>query len=143
MDGSLQRFLILHTEKVPSAINRYVAELKRVLGVLDRSLEGKQWLVGDKMTFADLAFLPWNSRVDTVLSCSFEEAFEGMPNAKAWHDRMMELPSWKRCMAKKEQCMAEQGLNYLGTPAGHESTAQYVDSVVKAQNSQGKIETKD
>lgn len=114
----------MHTEKVQSAIERYITELKRVLGVLDRSLAGRQWLVGDKMTFADLAFLPWNSRLEDLLSCSTEEAFEGVPNVKAWHDRMVDLPSWKRSMAKRDRYMAEQGLDHLGTPKGHESKTQ-------------------
>lgn len=128
------RFLILHMEKIPSAIDRYTAEIKRVLGVLDRSLEGKQWLVGDKMTFADLAFLSWNARLDDVLGASFDEIFEGLPNAKAWNQRMMELPSWNRTLVKRNQLMAEQGLNHLGTPKGQKSTAHYVNSVVEAQN---------
>jgi len=28
--------------------------------VLNRHLEGKQYLVGDKCTYADLSFVPWN-----------------------------------------------------------------------------------
>jgi glutathione S-transferase len=51
--------------------------VKRVLGVLDNHLEGKQWLVGEKMTYADLAFTTWNDRVDAILACAPEGKFDG------------------------------------------------------------------
>jgi glutathione S-transferase len=43
-------FSFAHPEKVPSAIERYDKEIKRVVGVLDLALKGKQWLVGNKCT---------------------------------------------------------------------------------------------
>src|SRR4051812_30825903 len=39
--------------------DRYVAESKRLLGVLDRRLEGRSWLMGDDYTIADIAVFPW------------------------------------------------------------------------------------
>src|SRR5207253_1454182 len=39
--------------------DRYVEESKRLLRVLDRHLEGKQWLMGDEYTIADIATWPW------------------------------------------------------------------------------------
>jgi GST-like protein len=39
--------------------DRYVAEAKRLLTVLDRQLEGKSWLLGDEYTIADIATFPW------------------------------------------------------------------------------------
>jgi glutathione S-transferase len=50
-----------HVEKLPSAISRYRKEVRRVLGVLNTALEGKKYLVGDKLTIADLAFAPWHN----------------------------------------------------------------------------------
>jgi glutathione S-transferase len=46
-----------HHEKLPSARERYVKEVERVIGVLNSVLEGKNWLVGDKCTYADLVFI--------------------------------------------------------------------------------------
>lgn len=34
-------------------------ETIRVIGVLDNVLAGKNWLVGDKCSYADLAFVTW------------------------------------------------------------------------------------
>jgi GST-like protein len=39
--------------------DRYVAESRRLLGVLDRHLKGKDWIMGDDDTIADIATFPW------------------------------------------------------------------------------------
>jgi GST-like protein len=39
--------------------DRYVAESKRLLGVLDKHLKGRAWIMGDEYTIADIATFPW------------------------------------------------------------------------------------
>jgi GST-like protein len=39
--------------------DRYAAESKRLLGVLDRHLEGRSWIMGEEYTIADIATFPW------------------------------------------------------------------------------------
>jgi len=39
--------------------DRYVAESKRLLGVLDRRLKGRDWIMGSEYTIADIAVFPW------------------------------------------------------------------------------------
>jgi len=39
--------------------DRYVAESRRLLGVLDRRLADRAWLLGDTYTIADIATFPW------------------------------------------------------------------------------------
>ena len=39
--------------------DRYVAESKRLLGVLDKHLEGRDWIMGAEYTIADIAVFPW------------------------------------------------------------------------------------
>lgn len=39
--------------------DRYVAESKRLLGVLNDRLAERQWIMGDAYTIADIATLPW------------------------------------------------------------------------------------
>lgn len=39
--------------------NRYVNESKRLLGVIDKHLEGKDWMVGNSYSIADIALFPW------------------------------------------------------------------------------------
>jgi len=39
--------------------DRYVAESRRLLGVLERQLADRDWLLGDDYSIADIAVLPW------------------------------------------------------------------------------------
>lgn len=39
--------------------DRYVAEARRLLGVLDRRLESREWIMGGEYTIADIATFPW------------------------------------------------------------------------------------
>lgn len=39
--------------------DRYIAESKRLLGVLDQRLAGRNWIMGDAYTIADIAIFPW------------------------------------------------------------------------------------
>ena len=39
--------------------DRYVAEARRLLGVLDRRLGARTWIMGDAYTIADIATFPW------------------------------------------------------------------------------------
>jgi GSH-dependent disulfide-bond oxidoreductase len=39
--------------------DRYVAESKRLLGVLNQQLEGRDWILGDNYSIADIATFPW------------------------------------------------------------------------------------
>ena len=39
--------------------DRYTAEARRLLGVLNQRLQGRQWIMGDDYTIADIATWPW------------------------------------------------------------------------------------
>ena len=39
--------------------DRYVAESRRLLKVLDQRLQGRRWVMGDEYTIADIAIWPW------------------------------------------------------------------------------------
>ena len=39
--------------------DRYVTESRRLLGVLDKHLAGRAWIMGDEYTIADIASFPW------------------------------------------------------------------------------------
>ncbi|KAI1737284.1 glutathione S-transferase [Xylaria scruposa] len=125
--GQASWFKHLHPEPIPSAIERYTAEVRRILSVLEGVLAAKesQWLVGDKMTFADLAFAPWNFRLSEVLVQPWDEVWEGVPRVRAWHEKMVELSSWKRCMETRARLMDEQGLQWNGVPKGIETFNDY------------------
>jgi len=39
--------------------DRYVTESRRLLGVLERQLTGRAWIMGETYTIADIAIFPW------------------------------------------------------------------------------------
>ena len=39
--------------------DRYINESRRLLGVLEARLKGRQWIMGDQFTIADIAIWPW------------------------------------------------------------------------------------
>jgi glutathione S-transferase/GST-like protein len=62
--------------------NRYTNETHRLYGVLNRRLEGRDWLADD-YSIADMAAWPW-TRSWTLQGILIEE----FPNVKAWQDRI-------------------------------------------------------
>ncbi|KUL82823.1 hypothetical protein ZTR_09611 [Talaromyces verruculosus] len=112
-------FSVLHPEKIPSAIDRYKNEIQRILGVLNTALEGKDCLVGDMCTFADLSVLPWNCRLDALLRTPPEvDPLEAFSNVQKGHQRMVSHDAWKRAMEIRDKLMDEQGLQSNGMPKG-------------------------
>jgi glutathione S-transferase len=107
-------FDYIHSEQPPSAISHYNDEIRRILGVTEDALEGKQWLVGDKCILADIAFAPGNDRVDALLKISAEQKFDGVPNVKTWHERLMSRPSCKKATETKAKLIDDQSLQWNG-----------------------------
>jgi GSH-dependent disulfide-bond oxidoreductase len=59
MAGQAGHFRVHAPEAVPYAIDRYTRELQRLYTVLDRRLEGAEWIAGDAYSIADIACYPW------------------------------------------------------------------------------------
>jgi glutathione S-transferase len=138
--GQCGWFQHLHHEKLPSATERYANEIRRVLSVIEGVLAQQQsdWLVGNKMSYTDMAFLPWNFRLSEVLVQSWDEVWEGLPLTRAWHECMAELPSWKRIMKARDGLMAQQNLQWNGIPVGINSLQEYNEKIAKGEDTTGK-----
>lgn len=81
----------------PRPRERYQNESKRILGVLEQRLgDGRQWLMGDAYTIADIAIFPWIRGAKIFYKA--EEAFEmhTRPNVMAWLDRCIARPASER-----------------------------------------------
>jgi glutathione S-transferase len=104
--GQAVWFTVFHAEKIQSAQDRYVKEIHRVSGVLNRALEGKDWLVGNKYSFADVSFLTWYEAVIArVIGDTFDIAAE-FPNLKSWLDRMRARPAVASVLKAKSAAAA-------------------------------------
>ena len=56
--GQTHHFNRFAKEKIPYAIDRYVNEVKRLIGVLDKQLVGREFVAG-AYSIADIAIYPW------------------------------------------------------------------------------------
>lgn len=108
-------FLFFHAEKLPSVIERYQTEIKRVSKVLDDWLEGKTWLVGEKYSYADIAFLSWQEQAGTVMGDTADLGKE-FPNVQAWLVRIKARSAIKKVMEKTAAKKKE-----IGMWIGHEA----------------------
>ena len=62
--------------------DRYVAEAKRLLGVLDQRLAGRDWVMGDDYTIADIAIFPWVNNLVGFYGAGELVGFEDFANVK-------------------------------------------------------------
>jgi len=85
---------------IPYAKDRYRNEVNRLYGVLDRRLEGREYVAGDFFSIADMAIWPWAS-----LWKGQEQDIELFPNMKAWLDRCYARPAVQkgRAVAKDKR----------------------------------------
>ncbi len=88
MMGQAEVFYRYFPEKIPSAINRYQNETRRLLQVLDLGLQDTQWLAGDEMSIADIANWCW-ARTYKWSGVSID----GLPNLQRWLDAMSKRPA--------------------------------------------------
>ncbi|MBT6116630.1 MAG: glutathione S-transferase family protein [Rhodospirillaceae bacterium] len=59
MLGQAHHFRNYAPEKIQYAIDRYTKEANRLYGVLDRRLDGRDWVAAEEYTIADMAIMPW------------------------------------------------------------------------------------
>lgn len=113
------RFSVLHAEHLPSAIARYSEQVSRILSVLNGALEGKKWLVGDKCTYADLAFIMWNAILPLVgYKAEGVDPLGEYLNVKAWQERMRARSAVAKVLGMREECMKKDMLGTDGLPVG-------------------------
>lgn len=112
--GQATWFARFHPEKIQSATDRYVNEIFRVIGVLEIALEtnGTGWLVGAKMTYADLSFVTWASVGEGLLKeLGKLERFDGkFPNYTEWLKKMEGREAVKKIKDRMARGRAEHGL---------------------------------
>jgi GSH-dependent disulfide-bond oxidoreductase len=76
--------------------DRYVAESRRLLAVLDGHLAGRQWIVGDEYTIADIASFPWINNLVTFYGAGDLVGFDDFANVKRVLAQFLERPAVQR-----------------------------------------------
>lgn len=75
--------------------DRYVAESRRLLGVLDRQLDGRDWITGE-YSIADIATAPWVNNLVTKYEARDLAGYDDFPRVQAWVDRFLARPAVQR-----------------------------------------------
>ncbi|MCL8000383.1 glutathione S-transferase N-terminal domain-containing protein [Brucella sp. 21LCYQ03] len=104
MSGQAGHFRIYAPEKVQYGIDRYTNEVNRLYGVLNRQLEGKDYIAGE-YSIADMASIGWINAYK-----NFDQSLEDFPNLKRWHETMNARPAVQRGLVvgkeERERAMA-------------------------------------
>jgi GST-like protein len=87
MIGQAHHFLRQNPGKAPYAEDRYHKEALRLYGVLDRRLEGRNYMAGD-YSIADIATWPWISRFEW-----HKVDLNQFPNVKRWYVSIANRPA--------------------------------------------------
>jgi GST-like protein len=62
--------------------DRYLAESTRLLGVLDKHLATRQWMMGDEYTIADIALFPWVNNLVNFYGAGELVKYDSFANVK-------------------------------------------------------------
>ena len=76
--------------------DRYVGESKRLLGVMDQHLDGRQWFMDDDYTIADISMLGWVRNLIGFYGARELVAFDTFRNVGAWLERGLARPAVQR-----------------------------------------------
>ena len=88
MAGQNHHFGRFAPEKIPYAIKRYIDETARLYGVLDRRLEGREFVGGDDYSIADMAIYPW------IVPFEWQnQNLDDFANVKRWFESIKARPA--------------------------------------------------
>ncbi|MGJ4931338.1 glutathione S-transferase family protein [Bradyrhizobium sp. HKCCYLS2038] len=77
-------------------LQRYVAESRRLLGVLETRLDGRQWIMDGDYTIADIASLGWVRNLIGFYGARELVAFDELKHVPAWLERGLARPAVQR-----------------------------------------------
>jgi GSH-dependent disulfide-bond oxidoreductase len=97
MAGQNHHFALYAPEKLPYAIDRYVKETSRLYGVLNKRLKGRDFILGEQYTIADMAAYPW------IIAERQGQDMDDFPELKRWHAAVRARPGTTRAYARAKE----------------------------------------
>ena len=79
----------------PRPRQRYADESKRLLGVMERQLEGRDWITGT-YSIADMAICPWVNNLVHYYKAGDQVGWDELKNVPAWIARFLARPAVQR-----------------------------------------------
>jgi GST-like protein len=80
-------------------LERYVAESKRLLGVVEGRLASRAWIMGEDYTIADISLLGWVRNLIGFYEARDLVAFDSLRHVPAWLERGLARPAVQRGLA--------------------------------------------
>ncbi|HEX8471073.1 MAG TPA: glutathione binding-like protein, partial [Brevundimonas sp.] len=71
-------------------------ESKRLLGVLEGRLEGRDWIMGDQFTIADVSMIGWVRNLIGFYDAGEIVDYARLKNVPAWLERALARPAVER-----------------------------------------------
>lgn len=97
MAGQNHHFGNFAPEKIPYAINRYVNETGRLYGVLNKQLQGRDFIAGE-YSIADMACFPW------IAAYTRQQIdIHQFPNVKRWFNTIHQREATQRAYKLSEE----------------------------------------
>lgn len=90
MAGQLSHFVNYAQGEHPYSHQRYANEYNRCLGVLERRLEGREYIL-DEYSIADMASFPW-----VLISKPLGQPLDEFPNVARWREAIKQRPAVQR-----------------------------------------------
>jgi glutathione S-transferase len=90
------KFIYHHTfkrEQEATVLETAAKGLETALGIMDARLAKSPFLAGDKLTLADVCFMPY---VEYVMGTPVKDTFAKFPHVTAWWNKISERPTWKK-----------------------------------------------
>jgi GST-like protein len=78
--------------------DRYVGESKRLLNVLEQRLAGREWIMGDDYTIADMAVFPWVRNLGGFYDARELVGLDQFPNVTRVLDAFLARPAVERAL---------------------------------------------
>lgn len=100
MLGQTHHFRGYAPEQIPYAIDRYTNEATRLYGVLDRQLEGREFIAG-AYSIADIASVGWAKLWERQ-----GQDITRFPNVQRWLETMLARPAVQRGLAVSQEARA-------------------------------------
>ncbi len=76
--------------------DRYLAEVQRLLGVMDAALAGRDWFLGEEYSIADVSMLGWANALTRFYAAGELVGFDRFGNVRAWLERGLARPAVQR-----------------------------------------------
>ncbi len=93
MAGQLSHFVNYAPGDHPYSHQRYANEYDRCLGVLERRLENRTWLVGEEYSVADMIAWPW-----VLIARPLGVSLDAYPRVSAWRGAIKDRPAVQRAV---------------------------------------------